>query len=480
MNEQFGYAYDASGNLNTRTNNALIETFSVNNLNELSTVTRSGTLTVAGTTTSTATNVTVNITNATLYNDNAFAKDGFTVTNGNNAYTAIAQDSYNRKDTNSVVVNLPSAVNYIYDLNGNLTSDSTRGFDYDDENELIRVTVTNSWKSEFTYDGRMRRRIRKEFTWQNSAWVVTNEVRYIYDGNLEIQWRDANNLPTLTLTRGLDLSGNLQGAGGIGGLLARTDTGNGQTAYFHADGNGNVTALINSQQVVVAKYIYDPFGNALSKAGPLADANVYRFSSQEYHQNSGLVLYLFRAYDPNLQRFTNRDPIQEEGGMNLYGCVYNDPISRIDLFGLAEWTFTITPGDSFWQPGPSVDVSFQLNDQDKKSCKCRQYQIKRYAQPVHLSMVPGRWRFDETKMSGNPSLPHGDTASAEPDEPGYRMPLLGQLFPLTVNFRWDVVCIGGPNDGKVVFSITRTLVIMRNTGAFVGDPIGNAVTKLKQ
>jgi len=48
------------------------------------------------------------------------------------------------KDTNSVAVNLPAPVAYIYDLNGNLTSDGTRGFEYDDENELIRVPVTNS------------------------------------------------------------------------------------------------------------------------------------------------------------------------------------------------------------------------------------------------------------------------------------------------------------------------------------------------
>ena len=277
--------------------------------------------------------MTVNGSTASRYNDNTFALAGFTVTNGNNTFAAIAQDSYNRKDTNSVVFNLPATVSYIYDLNGNLTSDSTRGFEYDDENELIRVTVTNSWKSEFTYDGRMRRRIRKEFTWQTSAWLQTNEVRYIYDGNLEIQWRDGNNLPTLTVTRGYDLSGSLQGAGGIGGLLARTDAANGQTAYFQADGNGNITALINAQQVVVAKYLYDAFGNVLSKSGPLADANTYRFSSQEYHQASGLVLYRYRAYDPNLQRWLNRDPLVEQGGFNLYEFVENSPVSFVDTDG---------------------------------------------------------------------------------------------------------------------------------------------------
>jgi len=148
-----------------------------------------------------------------------------------------------------------------------------------------------------------------------------------------IQERDVNNLPTVTYTRGRDLSGSLQGAGGIGGLLARTDAANGQSACYHVDGNGNVTAMVNAQQIVVAKYTYDPFGNILSKSGPLADANTYRFSSQEYHQPSGLSLYLYRAYDPNLQRWLNRDPIQELGGINLYGFVGNDPLSVVDLWG---------------------------------------------------------------------------------------------------------------------------------------------------
>jgi hypothetical protein len=277
--------------LNRRTNNALVQTFNVNTLNQLTNNTRSGTLTVAGTTTSAATNVTVNSLTATRYtNDNTFAKDGFSLTDGTNTFTAIAWDNLNRTDTNTIDAYLPASPNYSYDLNGNLLYDGRRAFDYNDENQLSRVTFTNAWKSEFTYDGKMRRRIRKEYSWQSSAWLLTNEVRYVYDGNLEIQWRDANNLPTLTLTRGLDLSGTLQGAGGIGGLLARTDNGQLITgsssahAYFHCDGNGNVTMLINSQQLAVAKYLYDPYGNILSLSGPLAEVNLYRFSSKEHAQ----------------------------------------------------------------------------------------------------------------------------------------------------------------------------------------------------
>ena len=62
---------------------------------------------------------------------------------GNNTYTAIAKDAYGRRDTNSITVSLAGTNSYSYDLNGNLLSDGQRGFDYDDENQLIRVTVTN-------------------------------------------------------------------------------------------------------------------------------------------------------------------------------------------------------------------------------------------------------------------------------------------------------------------------------------------------
>ena len=338
--EQLSYAYDAAGNLLHRTNHTLIQTFGVNNLNQLTNQSRSGRMSVAGTTTSAATDVTVNTTNAIRYADHTFVSTNHTLVNGANTFTAIAQDSSNRVDTNIVVAYLPESSTFQFDQNGSLTNDGVKAFFYDDENQLTNITVAGAWKSEFAYDGKMRRRIRKEYTWRNGAWALTNEVRYVYDGNLEIQWREANNLPTLTLTRGKDLSGSLEGAGGIGGLLARTD--NGQLtigssqahAYFHADGNGNITALINTQQVVVAKYLYDPFGNTLSASGPLADANLYRFSSREWHGNSGVVLYKHRGYVPSLHRWLNRDPIQERGGKNLYAFVKNTPINRVDAYGL--------------------------------------------------------------------------------------------------------------------------------------------------
>jgi RHS repeat-associated protein len=98
----------------------------------------------------------------------------------------------------------------------------------------------------------------------------------------------------------------------------------------------------------------DPFGNLLAQSGALAEANVYRFSSKEHHPTSGLVYYLYRFYDPGLQRWVNRDPLTDLGfrrvgdsrlggaefELNLYEYCLNDPVCKIDPLGL--WFDSIT------------------------------------------------------------------------------------------------------------------------------------------
>jgi len=43
-----------------------------------------------------------------------------------------------------------------------------------------------------------------------------------------------------------------------------------------------------------------------------------------------------RWYSPNTGRWFSRDPIGEQGGMNLYVFTRNTPLNRIDVLGLAE------------------------------------------------------------------------------------------------------------------------------------------------
>src|SRR5207249_4625025 len=102
---------------------------------------------------------------------------------------------------------------------------------------------------------------------------------------------------------------------------------------------------------------YDSFGNTLSMSGPMADANLYRFSSKELHAASGLIYYLYRYYETSLQGWLNRDPIEEEGRFNLYTFSENSPVSVVDLWGL-----DLMPINDQPDPFCAADCQGQLQD----------------------------------------------------------------------------------------------------------------------
>ena len=157
-------------------------------------------------------------------------------------------------------------------------------------------------------------------------------TRYVYDGTQIVAILNAANTTVKTFTRGLDLSGSMEGAGGIGGLLGMKD--GTSTASYVADGNGNIAALYGEQGESTAVYQYDGFGNKVVSNGSMSESNPFQWSSKYFHQPSGLVAYEFRFYSPAMGRWINRDPIEEAGGINLYGFVGNSPNNRVDALGL--------------------------------------------------------------------------------------------------------------------------------------------------
>ena len=249
---------------------------------------------------------------------------------------------------------------------------------YDGENRLVSVQYVvglSTKQTTFVYDG--LNRLREQLFWSRltgggggnnsigqggmmtdtgGTWTPVGGVHYIYDGNRVIQERDTNNTPTVSYTRGNDLSGSLEGAGGIGGLLARSDTysaGNfTDHNYYHADGNGNITYLETSAQGLAASYRYDAFGNLLNSSGTYATANTYRFSSKEWVATVNGYYYLYRFYLPGLQRWPNRDPLFAQLNTaypksrmlqinfvigrelaQLYSYCFNDSVNHSDLDG---------------------------------------------------------------------------------------------------------------------------------------------------
>jgi RHS repeat-associated protein len=55
----------------------------------------------------------------------------------------------------------------------------------------------------------------------------------------------------------------------------------------------------------------------------------------------GVTYYGYRYHDPNTGRWPSRDPIREDGGMNLYAFAGNDGVNRWDYMGLAKGVFRV-------------------------------------------------------------------------------------------------------------------------------------------
>lgn len=98
------------------------------------------------------------------------------------------------------------------------------------------------------------------------------------------------------------------------------------------DANGNVTGYIDDAGNVFARYEYSPFGKIISSSGSKVDDFKFRFSTK-YLDETGLSYYGLRFYSPELGRWISRDPVEEEGGLNVYAFVGNDGVDKTDSKG---------------------------------------------------------------------------------------------------------------------------------------------------
>jgi len=168
---------------------------------------------------------------------------------------------------------------------------------------------------------------------QPGTWDVAETRTFVYDGwNL---YREVETSGGATVTNiyiwGLDLSGTLQGAGGVGGLLAVLRNG---TRYFPCyDANGNVTDYVDCVGSVRAHYEYSPFGETTAQYGDLADTFHFRFSTKYYDVETHSYYYGYRHYAPKFGCWLSKDPIGEEGGWNLYNFASNNGVNIIDVLG---------------------------------------------------------------------------------------------------------------------------------------------------
>lgn len=132
-------------------------------------------------------------------------------------------------------------------------------------------------------------------------------------------------------------------------------------AFLHT-GNKDVRHLVDEEGNTVAAYTYDAFGGITEEFGPAAPANPFRFSSEYYDEELGLIYYNFRHYNPADGRWISRDPLEEKETFNLYSFVRNNPVSAIDKLGLstapiASITYKITWGGENLSTGKSINFN---------------------------------------------------------------------------------------------------------------------------
>jgi hypothetical protein len=267
--QQFGFGFDTIGNRLTalaggdsNRMNLRLANYTNNALNQIVSRDVPGYVDVMGLTLSTNT-VKVNGTNA--YQKWEYFREQIGTNNNSAPQWVGINVTATNQSTVSGGVYLPQTpeTNFAYDLDGNTTLDGHFNYTWDAENRLTTAAsltnapVASMSSNIFTYDY-MGRRIQKA-VWMNSgsAWVVFYTNNYVYDGWNLAAILDGSNNVLYTFTWGTDLSGTLQGAGGVGGLLSMTYSApnagtNAGTYFFCYDGNGNVMALVNAANGAIA------------------------------------------------------------------------------------------------------------------------------------------------------------------------------------------------------------------------------------
>jgi RHS repeat-associated protein len=169
---------------------------------------------------------------------------------------------------------------------------------------------------------------------------------WVYDGWRPLVEFDPSASTAWRAVWGTDVSGGFDGAAGVGGLLLSVGS-----VTRHAvvtDPRGGVAGLVDlGDGRVAARYEYGAFGELLSTEGAASESQPLGFGSRVADPESGLVYHGYRFYQPSVGRWLSRDPLQEEGGLNLYGFADNAPTYWTDPLGLALYAFDGTGNDGY-------------------------------------------------------------------------------------------------------------------------------------
>jgi RHS repeat-associated protein len=168
--------------------------------------------------------------------------------------------------------------------------------------------------------------------------VTKNNQRFVYDGYLQIANSELQTLNSKLQTFIWDPTEPVA-------TRPLVWTHGNSVAYYTHDGNKNVSEIVAENGDIVAHYEYSPFGMVMvtcssttTTAYDFCVYNPFGHSSEYNDYKIGLVYYNYRHYNSLVGNWCTKDPIEERGGINIYGFIGNNTLYQIDNLGLG-WTW---------------------------------------------------------------------------------------------------------------------------------------------
>jgi RHS repeat-associated protein len=257
--------------------------------------------------------------------------------NGNWSSTTLAGQTDTRTHNSD---NELTSGNCTYDARGNMTKDPDGNeYHYDLDNRIWKIEMHQGTTVEFLYDATGRRVQSKQGSTKTAyLWWGDQECsEHKHQAGQSVIQNDLWAHPTALNT-----------------IIARAVDGSKfKMEWYHKNYLDHVMAVSDDSGDLLEHYrysafgiveFYDPAGNSL--AGSQIN-NPVLWNSRRYDESTKLHYYKYRHYSPKLGRWHSRDPIEEEGGMNLYGFVGNNGIGYFDKLGLSETTYNPNIPGSF-------------------------------------------------------------------------------------------------------------------------------------
>jgi len=218
-----------------------------------------------------------------------------------------------------------AAITYLYDQNGNMTSDGIKCYEYNEANQVKKVKncSNNQTIAEYVYDYQGNRLVKK--TYSNGSLQKTTFSPN--DGYETVKL--ASNSATQNTSY---YFANDQ-------LITKKNP-DGTKNYYHNDHLGSTAILSNQSGGLVEETKYDPWGEV--KAG--GTKSKFLFTGQEKDLETNLNYYNARYYDSHIRRFTQPDDIIQNPfnpqSLNRYSYVLNNPLRYTDPTGHCIGPFT--------------------------------------------------------------------------------------------------------------------------------------------